>query len=300
MKILITGAGGFIASWLIQRLHRRGIEVRAMDLNASGRLLEEIAPEAAPSVAWVTGDVADIAAIRTAAQGCDLIVHLAAILTPACQADPLLGARINLIGTLNVFEVAKELGHDKVLYMSSAGVFGPADGATPWPTTHYGAFKLASEGSARAYYEDHGLTSLGIRPLVVYGPGREVGLTAGPTLACRAAVNGETYDIPFAGESGFIYVDDVAAVFDAAVDTSLDGAEVYNMGGEVAALSAIANSICQLVPGAKIGVSGPPIPIIANIEDNGVRERFPDVANTSVNAGLAATIRHYQMLRQAT
>ena len=82
---------------------------------------------------------------------------MAAILTPACQADPLRGAQINLLGTLNVFETARARGIGKVLYMSSAGVFGPDDGQHPRPTTLYGAWKLAGEGIARAYFADHGI-----------------------------------------------------------------------------------------------------------------------------------------------
>ncbi|WP_163837351.1 NAD-dependent epimerase/dehydratase family protein, partial [Providencia stuartii] len=67
----------------------------------------------------------------------------------------------------------------------------------PRPTTHYGTFKLACEGSARAYLADRGLASIGFRPFIVYGPGRETGLTAGPSLACRAAARGESYRIPY-------------------------------------------------------------------------------------------------------
>ena len=115
--------------------------------------------------------------------------------------------------------------------MSSAGVFGPTDGDVPFPTTLYGAFKLAGEGCARAFWEDHRIPSVGFRPLVVYGPGRELGLTAGPTLACRAAARGEAYVIPFSGATDFIYVDDVAAAFVAPVQRALSGAAVHNLLG---------------------------------------------------------------------
>ena len=196
MRVLITGGSGFIAAWLIARLQRRGIEVTVFDLKPDPALVVALGRTQtaidADQIRWMSGDVSDRAALTIAAADADLIVHMAALLTPACQQDPIRAAHVNLIGTLNVFECARERGHSKVLYMSSAGVFGPDDGAIPRPTTHYGALKLAGEGCARAYFEDHGIGSVGLRPLVVYGPGRSVGLTAGPTLACRAAAQGES------------------------------------------------------------------------------------------------------------
>src|SRR5258706_3102744 len=102
--------------------------------------------------------------------------------------------------------------------MTCACEFDPIDGRTPFPLTHYGDFKLAGEGCARAFWEDDRMPSIGFRPLVVYGPGREVGLTAGPSLACRAAARGEPYVIPFTGETDLLYVDDMAACFEIAVE----------------------------------------------------------------------------------
>ena len=68
-------------------------------------------------------------------------------MTPTCQADPLLGARVNVIGTLNAFEAAKANGITQVFYTSSGGVYGLKDNQPPFPSTHYGAFKLANEGT---------------------------------------------------------------------------------------------------------------------------------------------------------
>ena len=166
----------------------------------------------------------DTDTVMSAAEGCDIVAHLAAILTPACRDNPIRGAEINLIGTLNMFLAARRHGMGRVVYMSSAGVFGPDNGHTPFPTTHYGAFKLACEGAARAYYADHGISSIGFRPFVVYGPGRESGGSAGPSLAARAAAWGEAYTIPFSGASGLVYVDDVAAAYEAAVLREIDDA----------------------------------------------------------------------------
>ena len=203
MRVLITGGGGFIAGWIMKRLLGEGVAVRSLDLSNSPPISMSILGSAATSVEWHAGDIANAQAVEDAAQGCDLVMHLAAILTPACAADPLRGCDILLGGTLNVFEAARKLGHKHVLYMSSAGVYGPDQGRTPEPTTLYGAFKLAGEGVARAYFTDYGIASAGFRPLVVYGPGRESGLTAGPSLACKAAAEGTDYVIPFGGDFRF-------------------------------------------------------------------------------------------------
>ena len=270
----------------------RGVAIRVFDLAGDSGLSAAIAGEGAAAIEWRAGDVSDGATVLEAARGCDLLIHLAAILTPACQADPLRAARINLIGTLNVFEAARALGHDHVLYMSSAGVFGAHDGKMPGPTTHYGAFKLAGEGSARAYWEDHRIASVGFRPTVVYGPGRETGLTAGATLACRAATRGETYDIPFGGSTDFVYVDDVACAFEATLNDPPEGPQVFNVCGEVAPVTCIVEAIRHHVPDARIGVTGPPIPMASDIEDNRLREAFPAVPRTSIDEGVQRTIEH--------
>lgn len=293
-RALITGGAGFIGVWIADRLMRRGIAVRVFDVQTERATARILLGDSADTLEWVAGDVADAGAVREAAKSCDLIVHLAALLTPDCKAQPVRGAQVNLLGTLNVFEAARTVGIRKVLYMSSAGVYGPDDGVHPRPTTLYGAWKLAGEGIARAYFHDHGIASAGFRPLVVYGPGRETGLTAGPTLACRAAARGDDYTIPFGGESDFVFVDDVAAAFEAAATSPLSGAEVYNVTGEIASVAQVADAVMAAAPGARIGADGPPVPVCAHIEDGEVRSVFPSVPRTPLADGVARTVAHYR------
>jgi nucleoside-diphosphate-sugar epimerase len=238
--------------------------------------------------------VSDHATVAAAAEGCDVVVHLAAILTPACQQDPIRGAEINLIGTLNVFEAAKRHGMRAVIYMSSAGVFGPDDGRTPRPTTHYGAFKLAGEGCARAYWESDGLPSVGFRPLVVYGPGRETGLTAGPSLACRAAARGEPYVIPFTGATDLLFVDDIAAAFEKAVLAPPAGAHAFSLPGEQSTVDQVIAEIRRQVPDADLAASGDRVPVAAEIAPNGIDAVLPGLPHTRLREGIAATIAYYR------
>ena len=139
---------------------------------------------------------------------------------PTCQADPVTGAFVNIVGTLNVFESAKALGLARVIYASSAAVFGASDANSPLgesaqsePATHYGVFKRTNEGNARVYFLDHGLSSVGLRPLTVYGVNRDSGLTSDPTKAMKAAVLGLPFHIRFSGATDFQYVADTAAAF---------------------------------------------------------------------------------------
>lgn len=293
LKVLITGGGGFIGAWIMRRLLARGIEVAVLDIRTSTALATRIIGPAAQSVQWLEGDVGDPQTLLQAATGCDLIIHLAAILTPDCQADPLRGNRINYVGTLNVFEAAIALGHSKVLYMSSASVYGPDDGEFPAPTTQYGVFKLAGEGSARCYWEDQRMPSIGFRPLVVYGPGRETGLSAGPTLACKAAVSGQPYTIPISGETDFVYVEDVAAIFDAACDASLEGAHVFNILGEVAPMQRFADGIQKKVPDCKISIDGPLVPVAARRTPSEPLPGLPALAATGIDEGIEKTLAFY-------
>ena len=267
MKALITGGTGFIGSWIAKALMANGTAIKSFDIKSDLAIPHEILGADTDDIDWITGDITDAAALVDAASGCDLLIHLAAILTPDCARDPVRGAEICLIGSLNVFEAAKQNGIARVLYMSSAGVFGPEDdGIYPQPTTLYGAYKLAVEGAARAYWADHGISSVGFRPLIVYGPGRETGLTAGPSLACKAAAAGDDYVIPCGGDTDCIFVADVAAAYAAAARDQRDGAHVYNIIGDLGTAQDFAEEIMRAAPGATVRAEGPGLPIAPKID----------------------------------
>jgi UDP-glucose 4-epimerase len=294
MRVLVTGGGGFISGWIIKQLLADDMAVRSLDLSDSPPIAMSILGKDAAKVEWRAGDVSSSEAVDAAADECDLIMHLAAILTPDCAANPKRGCDILLGGTLNVFEAARKLGHKHVIYMSSAGVYGPEQGHTPEPTTLYGAYKLAGEGVARAYLADHGINSTGFRPLVVYGPGRESGLTAGPSLACKAAANDEDYVIPFAGASDFIFVEDIAASLVAALKRPLGGARVYNILAERCPTADFAAEVARQVLGAKITAAGPQLPIAADIAEGTLRIDYPELQRTRIQEGIAKTIAFYR------
>ena len=225
--ILITGAAGCIGSWILKRLTLRGITCTAFDLARETRRLEMISdPGQWEQVQFIEGDVLDQTQLLAAIDqtGATHLIHLVGLQVPVCRADPIRGAVVNVIGTLNVFEAARQrqdtIRH--VVYASSAGIYGPDedyDGQTVnesvkvTPRHHYGYYKLCNEGNGRVYFQDHGISNSGMRPHTVFGPGRDQGITGGPTIALKAAVVGSNYTIPFVGEAAIHYVRDTADAF---------------------------------------------------------------------------------------
>ena len=295
MRVLITGGGGFLGAWVAKRLLLADFRIRIMDSQLSQDRIQTITGiQLSPSIEWLEGDIANSKEVLLAAKDCHAIVHLAGVLTPMCRHDPLRGAQINVIGTLNVFEAARLHKIARVIYTSSGGVFGPSNGQVPFPTTHYGAYKLANEGSARAYWEDHQIASIGMRPFVVYGPGRDSGLSAGPSLACRAAALGETYAIPFTGSAGMVYVDDVAAAYEAAVKSTFTGAHTLNLTGHIATMQEVVAAIHLVVPNANVRCEGPPLPSAADSVNEYNNGLLPLGAERSLLEGVRETIHYYQ------
>ncbi|WP_432257314.1 NAD-dependent epimerase/dehydratase family protein [Cupriavidus sp. TMH.W2] len=293
-RVLITGGSGFLGAWIIRRLAARGTDVRVFDMHSNRATVADIAGPAAQGLEWEVGDIRDADAVHRAMHGCDGVIHLAGVLTPDCSADPVRGAEINLMGSLNVFEAAHAHGIARVVYASSAGVYGPHDAGHPQPATHYGAFKLAVEGAARAYWHERQVASIGFRPFVVYGPGRETGISAGPSLACRAAARGEPCTIGYTGASGLIYVDDVAQAFEQALLTPAQGASVYNLVGQSTTMDEVIAEIRRQVPGARLKAEGPPLTIAPGITEDGLDALLPLRQRTGLAQGIAATLDHHR------
>lgn len=122
-------------------------------------------------------------------------------------------------------------------YATSAVVYDRADGilvaedADGHPINHYGVHKQANEGAARVYWRDDAVASIGLRPHVVYGPGRDHGMTAGPTLAMVAAVRDERYQIPFGGRAQFQYAPEAAGAITFKEDVLLPLPEAWRRSG---------------------------------------------------------------------
>lgn len=304
----MTGALGCIGAWVVRALVDRGDRPVAFDVSEDRRRLEAImSPGDLDRVVFVRGDITSGSEVRAAleASGARRVIHLAGLQVPGCRQDPVAGARVNVIGTLNVFEAARAAGIPRVVYASSAAVFGLADEAVdetvaPAPLTHYGVFKQANEGNARVYFHDCGLSSIGLRPFSVYGVGRDAGITSDPTRAIKAALVGRTFHIRFGGTSDFIYVADAAAAFIACADEGPDGAHVFNLHGETRQVESVVRIIDEQLPAHARGLitfGGPPIPMPPALDDSALRRALPALPQTSVRDGVAQTIARFAALR---
>ena len=305
----ITGAQGCIGSWIVKALIERGDAAVVFDRSDDSRRLSAIMDaEQIAEVRFITGDITDGAAVLSALNesGASRAIHLAGLQVPTCRAEPVMGALVNVAGTLNVFEAAKTIGIKRVVYASSAAVYGMNDDdvaldetAQCSPTTHYGVFKRANEGNARVYFLDHGIDSVGLRPLTVYGVNRDTGLTSDPTKAMKSAVLGRPFHIRFGGATDFQYVADTAAAFIACADDMLEGAHVFNLHGETVTVERIANFINSQVDGELITFGGPPIPIAAAMDDTAIRRVVNGLPSTPLETGVRETMESFAVLRDA-
>ena len=306
----ITGAQGCIGSWIVKALIARGDSAVVFDRSDDSRRLSAIMdPEQLAKVRFITGDITDEAAVLSALSqsGANRVIHLAGLQVPTCRTEPVKGALVNVAGTLNVFEAAKTVGIKRVVYASSAAVYGMNDDdvaldetAQCEPTTHYGVFKRANEGNARVYFLDHGIDSVGLRPLTVYGVNRDTGLTSDPTKAMKSAVLGRPFHIRFGGATDFQYVADTAAAFIACADDTPAGAHVFNLHGETVTVERIAKFInTQVNNGDLITFGGPPIPIAAAMDDTAIRRVVNGLPSTPLETGVRETMQRFSVLRDA-
>src|SRR6185436_8779888 len=306
----ITGAQGCIGSWIVKALIERGDAAVVFDRSDDSRRLSAImSDEDLAKVRFITGDITEGASVLSALDesGAVQVIHLAGLQVPTCKADPVTGALVNVAGTLNVFEAARQLGLKRVVYASSAAVYGMNDDdvaldetAQCEPTTHYGVFKRANEGNARVYFLDHGVSSVGLRPLTVYGVNRDTGLTSDPTKAMKSAVLGRPFHIRFGGATDFQYVADTASAFLACADNAPEGAHVFNLHGETVTVDRIASFINDFsANGDLITFGGPPIPIAAAMDDSAIRRLIGALPSTPLETGMRETMDRFATLRDA-
>jgi nucleoside-diphosphate-sugar epimerase len=300
--VLITGALGCVGAWAAKAVLDDGDEPVGFDLGDATHRLELILSEDERArLTVVRGDITDLDALRGTLDEHEItrVVHLAALQVPFCRADPVLGARVNVVGTVNVFEAVKER-LDRipgVAYASSAAVYGPDDpspapesGGTR-PATIYGVYKLANEGTARLYHAESGVPSVGIRPYVVYGPGRDQGMTAGPTQAIAAATRGEAFAIGYGGRAQYDYAPAVGRAFVAASATSGD-AVVGNFPGISATMAEVVSAIEAALPDATglITWDEASLPFPAELQAEVLERAIGEVQQPSLAAGIADTV----------
>jgi nucleoside-diphosphate-sugar epimerase len=309
-RFLVTGVLGCLGAWTVRTLLEDGAEVVGLDLGSDPRRLHEIMDAGqVDRLAMVQGDVTEKRDLEAALDDHEIthVIHLAALQIPFCRTDPALGAAVNVLGTVNLFEAVKGRRariSGPLVFASSAALFGPPDaeratldeGADAHPVTHYGVYKQANEGNARIYWQDEQLPSLGLRPYNVYGPARDQGVTAEPTHAMAAAARGEGYHIDYGGRLMFNYTADVARALVAMSRSGYEGASVFNMPGSVAHMRDVVSAIEAAAPAVvgKITFADTPLPLPEELATGGLAEVVGPVKVTPLADAVRETVEHFR------
>jgi UDP-glucose 4-epimerase len=264
-RALITGGAGLIGSHIADRLTAEGYEeIVILDNLTRGRHQNLECAAASGKLTSVEGDIRDAKLVREVMEGIDIVFHEAAIRITRCAEDPRLAHDVLATGTFNVLEAAVATKVKRVVYASSASIYGQAD---EFPTTEvhhgygnrtiYGAVKLYGEGLLRSFYEMYGLNYVALRYFNVYGPRMDAfgvytevmirwmeRLAAGQP--CLILGDGsQTMD--------FVYVDDVARANTIAANSSITDDVINVASGVETSLTELAETL-----GRVMGVNLPP------------------------------------------
>jgi nucleoside-diphosphate-sugar epimerase len=300
---------GCIGAWVVRNLVLSGISTTIYDLGGNRARLHLIMDDDEMArIAYADGgDVTNLDMLKRAfaEHGITHVIHLAGLQVPMCRANPPLGAQVNVTGTVNLFEAARSAGLKRVVYASSIAVYGPRDTYPPGllphdakldPRSHYGVYKQANEGTARVYFAESGISSIGLRPYTVYGPGRDQGMTSAPTSAMQAAARGEGFHIPFGGTSGYQHADDVARLFIQSARVPFEGAGVFNLKGEITHMREVVALIERAAPevAGRITFDNTPLPFADGWDDSELVKLMGSVPNRPLAQGIAETVEHFR------
>lgn len=296
--VMVTGAAGCIGAWVLAILKRSGISCIAADIAIDSRRLELIVgPDEAADYVWQGLDVTDGAAVSNFVKdnAIDAIIHLAGLQVPFCAADPARGARVNVEGTVNILQAARENSVSRLAYASSVAAvcFPPGPG---FKETLYGAYKVANEQTALVYWQDWQVPSVGLRPNVVYGLGRDQGMSSLTTAAIHAAACHETFEIPFTGPYSWLHAGEAASAFIAAVSRVGENAAVYDLNGPCVTVEDGINILKNLAPNVRISSAGAPFPFPPDLDETKTHANLPDYKRISVEDGIASTYRAFCQL----
>ncbi|MGA2502962.1 MAG: NAD(P)-dependent oxidoreductase [Anaerolineales bacterium] len=304
----VTGAAGCIGIWVLRNLVREEIPVSVLDLDTKhSRLPLVLSEKEVDRINFIHGDVSDYSTVENAikSSGASRIIHLAALQLPFCKADPVSGARVNVVGTVNIFEAAKRIGIKSLVYASSTAVYGTSEEYPEKPLVHdaplkprslYGVYKQANEGTAHVYFQDDNVSSIGLRPYVVYGAGRDQGMTSTPTKAILAAAAGQAYNISYGGRYCFQYADDTARVFIQAARSDFKGADIFNLGGESVSTLDVITAIETAEPSSRgqITFDDIPLPFPPAVENTTLISAIGPIHFTPLNQGVRETLEIFR------
>ena len=299
--ILITGGAGFIGSHLVDALLAKGHAVRVLDDLSTGKLSN--LPLDNPAVQLIVGDVADAERVARAAEGCQAVVHLAAVASvQASVDDPVRTHQSNFIGTLNVCEAMRKASIKRVVFASSAAVYGNngegeaiSEDTAKSPLTPYASDKLSSEYYLDFYRRQHGLEPALFRFFNIFGPRQDPSSPYSGVISifCERAEKGLPITVFGDGEQtrDFFYVGDLAALLVQALELPVIEEGAVNVGLNQSTtlnqmLSALAEVLGELPP-VSYGPARSGDIRHSRANNQRMLERFDVPAATPLSVGLA-------------
>jgi len=293
-RALVTGAGGFIGSHLVERLVRDGYQVRALLRYTSRRArgdLDHLPPDVMESVECVHGNIEDPMATAAAVRGCSTVLHLAALIgIPYSYAAPQQYVATNVVGTLNLLEAARAEGVGRVVCVSTSEVYGSAR-YTPIDEEHplqaqspYAATKIGAEKLGQSYGLSFGLPVTVVRPFNTYGP-RQSARAVIPTIIAQVLAGREIRLGSLEPVRDFTFVSDTVAGLVAAAAADTPPGDVFNIG------SGVAVSIRELVELIQ-GLCGTALPVVS--DEARVRPDQSEVRELRCDGKRARTVLGWQ------
>lgn len=308
---LVTGSTGCIGSWTVRNLLDQGANVVTGHTSGDFHRIEYLmTAEEMDRIKFVKFDIGDLDALTRLIEDnrVNRIIHLAGLQVPFCKANPVQGAWVNVTGMVNVLEAARRFGDqvEGLAYASSVAVLGPkrmypdrpvGDDVPLRPETLYGVYKMADEHLARVYFNDYGVKSVGVRPAITYGVGRDQGMTSDVSKAILAAAAGQAFKLNFSGKVCLQYNDDAAKMFIAAAKCGFEGAPACNLRNDVIEVADFIDRLTEQVPGAEISfVPDQPLPFPMDLGDDRLRELIGEPIHTPLDQVISDSLALYKKL----
>ena len=269
LKVGVTGGAGYVGSKLVESLIGGKNEVVSFDNLMNGDY-SHLRTQGAGATDLLEGDIRDLESMMEAFEGCDAIAHLAAL--PGlvkCRERPDEATSINVYGTYNVLEAARRLGIGKVVFCSTAAVYGKpvempvTEGIPLRPLNLYGVTKLAGERLMDVFSDNHGIDVISLRFGNVFGVGLFTNYDTVVPKFVRMGLNGEDLTVYGDGSStrDFVHVEDIVRALTLALESHDTGSDVYNVGGETMEIGVLAKRIVEslhIITGEAVGVVNNP------------------------------------------